>query len=46
MQFAGKRINWQPTTYQGTPYLVLIGLDLNVRTLEEDWERRLNELQS
>jgi hypothetical protein len=46
MQFAGKRINWQPTTYQGTPYLVLIGLDLNVRTLEEDWERRLIELQA
>ncbi|MGO4500816.1 GTP-binding protein [Paenibacillus sp. 2RAB27] len=41
MQFAGNRINWQPTSYQGTPYLVLIGLDLDVKSLEEDWERRL-----
>ncbi|RTE11049.1 GTP-binding protein [Paenibacillus whitsoniae] len=45
MQFAGKRMNWQPTPFKGTPYLVLIGLDLNVRTLEEDWENRLLELQ-
>lgn len=46
MQFAGKRINWQPTTYQGTPYLVLIGLDLDVKALEEDWERRLIDLNT
>lgn len=46
MQFAGKRINWQPTTFKGTPYLVLIGLDLKISTLEEDWKRRLIELHN
>ncbi|NOU68861.1 GTP-binding protein [Paenibacillus sp. LMG 31461] len=44
MQFAGKRINWQPTSFQGNPYLVLIGLDLDVSALEEDWKRRIIEL--
>jgi G3E family GTPase len=41
LQFAGKRTNWQPTAYQGVPYLVLIGLDLDVQLLEDDWNKRL-----
>ncbi|SDM96115.1 GTPase, G3E family [Paenibacillus sp. yr247] len=45
MQFAGKRTNWQPTAFQGTPYLVLIGLDLDATALEEDWQKRLAETQ-
>ena len=45
MQFAGKRTNWQQTTFQGTPYLVLIGMDLDAKTLEDDWQKRLTESQ-
>jgi G3E family GTPase len=45
MQFAGKRTNWQPTTFQGTPYLVLIGMDLDATTLEDDWQKQLTESQ-
>jgi G3E family GTPase len=45
MQFAGKRTNWQSAAFQGTPYLVLIGLDLDAKALEEDWKKRLAESQ-
>lgn len=45
MQFAGKRTNWQQTSFQGTPYLVLIGMDLDAKTLEDDWQKRLIESQ-
>ncbi|NOV03882.1 CobW family GTP-binding protein [Paenibacillus planticolens] len=37
MQFAGNRTHWQPTAFQGTPYLILIGLDLDRHSLEDDW---------
>lgn len=43
MQFAGKRTSWQPAAFQGTPYLVFIGLDLDVRKLEQDWKRHFSE---
>lgn len=41
LQYAGKRSTWQPTDFQGTPYLVLIGMDLDTKALEEDWQKRL-----
>ncbi|WP_036720687.1 CobW family GTP-binding protein [Paenibacillus harenae] len=37
VQFAGRRINWEITDYQGPSYLVLIGIDLNRERIEEDW---------
>jgi G3E family GTPase len=46
LQFAGKRTNWLPTAYQEAPYLVLIGLDLDVPSLEDDWNKRLIDAQT
>ncbi|MBA2941958.1 GTP-binding protein [Paenibacillus sp. CGMCC 1.16610] len=46
LQFAGKRTTWQPAAYQEAPYLVLIGLDLDVQLLEDDWTKRLNDSQT
>ncbi|UKS29968.1 GTP-binding protein [Paenibacillus sp. HWE-109] len=43
MQFAGKRINWQSSSFAGSPYLVLIGLDLDADVLIADWKQRLAE---
>lgn len=37
LQYAGKRIAWEPASYPGTPYLVLIGIDLNERRLAAEW---------
>lgn len=38
MQYAGKRITWSSSTYQGEPYLVLIGMDLEESELLMEWE--------
>jgi len=37
MQFAGKRFTWEPATYAGEPYLVLIGLELDETAIAEKW---------
>lgn len=39
LQFAGKRVYWEPAAYDGTPYVVVIGLDLDERLLREEWQR-------
>lgn len=41
MQYAGKRITWSSSTYQGEPYLVLIGMDLEESELLMEWEELL-----
>ncbi|MEC0229283.1 CobW family GTP-binding protein [Paenibacillus alba] len=41
MQYAGKRVNWQPASFESVPYLVLIGLDLDIEALQADWHQRL-----
>ncbi|TXK77499.1 GTP-binding protein [Paenibacillus sp. N3.4] len=46
LQYAGKRPNWQPATFQGEPYLVLIGIDLDTAALEEDWLKRKADSQT
>lgn len=46
LQFAGNHTNWQPTAHQGAPYFVLIGLDLDVQLLEDDWHKRLIDSQT
>jgi G3E family GTPase len=43
MQYAGKRTNWQPAHFEGKPYLVLIGMDLDAEALEQDWKNSLSE---
>lgn len=42
VQFAGQRIYWDITDFQGPSYLVLIGIDLNRQRIEQDWIRLLN----
>lgn len=37
VQFAGKRIYWEITDYHGPSYLVLIGINLNRKHIEQDW---------
>jgi G3E family GTPase len=36
-QFAGGRITWAPSTYPGTPYLVVIGMQLNKIQMLAEW---------
>ncbi|BBH24572.1 hypothetical protein Back11_59170 [Paenibacillus baekrokdamisoli] len=38
-QLAGKRVEWSPCTYEGRPYFVMIGIDLNAAQLEQEWQR-------
>ncbi len=37
MHYAGHHIVWQPSTYSGEPYLVIIGLDLDAERLTREW---------
>ncbi|MFC9774676.1 CobW family GTP-binding protein [Paenibacillus chitinolyticus] len=39
LQYAGKRSYWEPSFYQGEPYLVFIGIDLDTDRLSEEWQR-------
>lgn len=39
LQMAGNRITWSESTYQGDPYLVFIGINLNEQELEKQWRR-------
>jgi G3E family GTPase len=41
LQFAGKRITYSSSTYQGEPYLVLIGMDLEESELMMEWAELL-----
>ncbi|MGG1517037.1 CobW family GTP-binding protein [Paenibacillus oryzisoli] len=42
MQYAGKRMNWQPSAWQDRPYLVLIGLDLDEALAERNWQQLID----
>ncbi|CAM4286683.1 GTP-binding protein [Paenibacillus alkaliterrae] len=42
VQFAGSRISWQPTEYEGSSYLVLIGIDLDREQMEQEWAKLAN----
>lgn len=37
VQFAGKRFNWEPISYSGPYYLVLIGYGLDEQAIAEEW---------
>ncbi|MDF2926089.1 MAG: hypothetical protein K0R57_5003 [Paenibacillaceae bacterium] len=37
-QFAGKRMNWDPTEYTGAPYLVIIGIELDEAAIRQSWD--------
>ncbi|MFC5650258.1 CobW family GTP-binding protein [Paenibacillus solisilvae] len=39
MQHAGKRTNWESAAYAGEPYLVVIGINLDVQRFEQEWQR-------
>ncbi|QHW33069.1 GTP-binding protein [Paenibacillus rhizovicinus] len=38
-QLAGKRIEWSPSTYDGAPYFVMIGIDLDETKIRQEWAR-------
>ncbi|MBO7748842.1 GTP-binding protein, partial [Paenibacillus sp. MWE-103] len=38
-QLAGKRMEWSPSTYDGAPYFVMIGIDLDEAKIRQEWER-------
>ena len=38
-QLAGKRIEWSPSSYEGRPYFVMIGIDLNAAQIEQEWQK-------
>jgi len=37
LQYAGRRAEWSRSRYEGEPYLVLIGLDLEEERLHKEW---------
>ncbi|MCQ6562629.1 CobW family GTP-binding protein [Paenibacillus mendelii] len=38
-QYAGKRFEWQPADYTGTPYFVMIGIDLAEDQIIREWQK-------
>ncbi|WP_438432625.1 CobW family GTP-binding protein [Gorillibacterium sp. sgz500922] len=41
LQFAGGRAEWSRARYEGEPYLVLIGLELDEEIVRREWQRLL-----
>ncbi|WP_416148311.1 CobW family GTP-binding protein [Salipaludibacillus sp. HK11] len=39
LQHVMKRTDWEPSNYQGRQYLVLIGIDLNIEEIQQEWEK-------
>ncbi|WP_273122448.1 CobW family GTP-binding protein [Bacillus weihaiensis] len=39
MQCVMNRVNWEPSTYNGQCYLVVIGVNLNTKEIKEEWEK-------
>ncbi|MBN2984562.1 CobW family GTP-binding protein [Cohnella algarum] len=37
LQYAGKRFEWERSSYPGTPYLVVIGVDMDEKRLAAEW---------
>lgn len=46
VQFAGNQINWESTGYDGSPYLVLIGIDLDREKIEHEWTNLVKGMTS
>ncbi|WP_373460435.1 GTP-binding protein [Paenibacillus sp. V4I7] len=38
MQYAAKRMNCEPSTYSGDPYVVFIGIELDIESTEQRME--------
>ncbi|MFC5649660.1 CobW family GTP-binding protein [Paenibacillus solisilvae] len=38
-QLAGRRVEWSPANYEGRPYFVMIGIDLNAAQIEQEWRK-------
>ncbi|MNP27504.1 hypothetical protein D3C76_1204190 [compost metagenome] len=38
MQYAGKRTYWEPTSYSGEAYIVIIGIELDTERIMTDWK--------
>ncbi|HZH58047.1 MAG TPA: CobW family GTP-binding protein [Metabacillus sp.] len=39
MQCVMNRVNWEPSTFNGECYLVMIGVDLDTKEIKQDWEK-------
>ncbi|WP_226526847.1 CobW family GTP-binding protein [Metabacillus niabensis] len=39
MQCVMNRVNWEPSTFKGEYYLVMIGVSLDTKEIKQDWER-------
>ncbi|HEY0826549.1 MAG TPA: GTP-binding protein [Bacilli bacterium] len=39
MQFAAKRITWEPVDYMGEQYVVMIGIDLDTQKIHHEWAK-------
>lgn len=37
LQYVIKRVNWEPSNYNGNHYLVMIGINLNEEKIKQDW---------
>ncbi|QHT62955.1 hypothetical protein GXP70_25325 [Paenibacillus lycopersici] len=42
-QLAGKRIEWSPSAYEGAPYFVMIGIDLDETKIKQEWARLIRK---
>jgi|GEM_PF-2193818 len=43
MQCVMNRVNWEPSTFNGECYLVMIGVDLDTKGIKQDWENSFKE---
>ncbi|PGT88608.1 GTP-binding protein [Bacillus sp. AFS040349] len=43
MQCVMNRVNWEPSTFSGECYLVMIGVNLNAEEIKQDWEKSFKE---
>ncbi|WP_062047282.1 GTP-binding protein [Bacillus sp. JCM 19034] len=45
MQNVMKRVSWERSTYNGDHYLVLIGMNLNIDEIKQEWENVVQEVK-
>ncbi len=43
MQYVMNRVNWEPSTYKGDCYLVMIGVNLDPKEIKQVWENTCNK---
>ncbi len=43
MQSVMNRVNWEPSTYNGECYFVMIGVNLDMKKIKQDWEKTIKE---